>query len=348
LRREAEELKEELTSRRVQRESLRSGAEPEDGRDSLDDGLLELSRALDDLHASSRGNSVPLSAEVVLSQKLSTGLPGTDLTKEQQTGMPTSPHLSTGPSGLLANAASFDSRLSLLEAALGIANTPMPLSPDDQSESEIHPILPTLNHLSSQLATLSSTLTGPSASISSLSAPSSKIVTTPHLEALTVRIRKLTADADALSSARRRATEAARAVVAARMAVATVDDPGDAPSLSSSVTETDSAANEQAAKIQALYTTLPTITSLHPLLPSVLERLRSLRAIHTSAAHASEDLDALEQRQTEMKREIDQWRGGLRVVEERVREAEATMKGNMEVMGPWVRDLERRLAELEG
>jgi nuclear migration protein JNM1 len=49
-----------------------------------------------------------------------------------------------------------------------------------------------------------------------------------------------------------------------------------------------------------------------------------------------------------MKREIDQWREGLRAVEERVREAEATMKGNMEVMGPWVRDLERRLGELEG
>ena len=78
------------------------------------------------------------------------------------------------------------------------------------------------------------------------------------------------------------------------------------------------------------------------------DRLRSLRAIHAGAARASEDLDALEQRQADMKREIDQWREGLKVVEERVREGEATMKGNMGVMGPWVKDLESRLEKIEG
>lgn len=48
-----------------------------------------------------------------------------------------------------------------------------------------------------------------------------------------------------------------------------------------------------------------------------------------------------------MKKEIEQWREGLGVVEERIREGEGAMKGNMEVMEPWIRDLEKRLEELE-
>src|SRR5204863_9345439 len=99
-------------------------------------------------------------AEAALSQKLSANLPATDVIQGLQTGMLRSTHRAASSSGLLANATSFDSRLTLLEAALGIPNTPVPLYPDDQSESEIHPILPALNHLSSQLATLTSTLTG--------------------------------------------------------------------------------------------------------------------------------------------------------------------------------------------
>ncbi|EEP75774.1 predicted protein [Uncinocarpus reesii 1704] len=248
----------------------------------------------------------------------------------------------TTPLSILSNAASFDARLRLLEAALGLSQTPIGLSPNDSPESDLQPILPTLHHLSSQLSTLTSTLTG-SPSTGPPALPTT--LTTPHLESLTTRIRKLTADAEALTVARRRATEAARAVLAARIAAATTDEPPEVPAAAAHATptETEAAASEQAAKIQALYTTLPTITSLHPLLPSVLERLRSLRAIHAGAARAGEDLGGLERRQAEMKKEIERWREGLKAMEERVKESEATMKGNVEVMGPWIRDLERRL-----
>lgn len=378
LRREAEELKEELATRKAQRgmqstDAAGTGADEDDSaadgdHDDLDNSVLELSRALDNLHTSSRGGAAPITAEEILSQKLGGSIPPTVHAAKQRNEMLHGPQ-SNIPAGLLSNAAAFDARLTLLEAALGIPNTPIPHSSDDNAGPQ--PILPTLNHLTLQLSTLSSTLTGPSASIpapqsQSQSHPQST-VTTPHIEALTTRIRKLTADADALSSARRRATEAARAVIAARIAAATSDDPTGTttpnttatttnqttndtpPSLSSlSATENDSAASEQAAKIQALYTTLPTITSLHPLLPSVLERLRSLRAIHAGAARAAEDLDALEERQADMKREIEQWRDGLGVVEGKVRECEVAMRGNMEVVGPWVKGLEGRLEGLGG
>ncbi|PGH09082.1 dynactin 2 [Blastomyces parvus] len=380
LRREAEELKEALATRNAAQRDTQSAAGAGDSaegdhqqhQDDLDNGLLELSRALDNLHTSSRGGAGPMTAEEILSQKLGGSIPPTVHAAKQRNELLHGPQ-SNIPAGLLSNAAAFDARLTLLEAALGIPNTPIPHSADDATGPQ--PILPALSHLTVQLSTLSSTLTGPSASIpgpQSQSQPST--VTTPHIEALTTRIRKLTADADALSSARRRATEAARAVIAARIAAATSDDPAGttttttatatghipastipdhhapgAPSLSSlSAAETDSAASEQAAKIQALYTTLPTITSLHPLLPSVLERLRSLRAIHAGAARAAEDLDALEEKQAEMKREIEQWRGGLAVVEGKVRECEGAMRGNMEVVGPWVKGLEGRLEGLGG
>lgn len=345
LRREAEELKGELAKRKERDDE----SEDEGEEDNLDDGVQELSRVLDNLHTSGRARGDPTAGNS-LSKKLSTPFPNS-AAPDQDSGTRSGPPSKTSP-GLLAHAAVFDERLTMLEAALGIPNTPIPFSSDDQSEAQ--PILPTLNHLTSQLTTLTTTLTAPTQSTTPVATTTtSSQVTNPHLEALTTRIRKLTADADALSSARRRATEAAKAAAsAARITAASEEIPNNnnASISSSSATEIDPAvsrAEEQASKIQALYTTLPTISSLHPLLPSVLERLRSLRAIHAGAARAKEDLDALERRQGEMKKEVEQWREGLKVVEERVREGEGAMKGNMEVMEPWIRDLEKRLEELE-
>jgi nuclear migration protein JNM1 len=148
----------------------------------------------------------------------------------------------------------------------------------------------------------------------------------------------LTADAEALTAARRKAFEAAKAAHNARLA----SSDAETPALEASTDD------EHTAKIQALYATLPTIQSLHPLLPSVLERLRSLRACHSGAAHAAESLDDLEKRQAEMASEIEQWREGLTNVEEKMRQGEAALRSNVETVEPWVRDLESRLGRLEG
>ncbi|KAM5467881.1 hypothetical protein MauCBS54593_005159 [Microsporum audouinii] len=351
LRRETEELKEELATRKSQRDTTEDTGESEVD-DGCDEGILKLSQTLDTLYTSSKGAGP--SAEAALSHKLSSGMH--DGHRVQKQGAIMADGASTSQPGhnatILSQAASFDARLALLEAALGLKNTPVPISPDDPSDMDIQPILPSLNHLSSQLSTLSSTLTAnntQSTHSNSQPVPLS-VTTTPHIEALSSKIRKLTADAEALTTARHRATEAARAAFSARIAAATSDEPQpfiDSTLTTSAAVESDAAANEQAAKIQALYTTLPTITSLHPLLPSVLERLRSLRAIHAGAATASQDLDALEQRQVDMTKEIDQWREGLKAMEQKVKESEETMKGNMEVMGPWVKDLEKRLDALD-
>ena len=118
------------------------------------------------------------------------------------------------------------------------------------------------------------------------------------------------------------------------------------PTTSPSSPTTTTTDPDQDAKINALYGTLPTIESLAPLLPSVLDRLRSLRLIHADAAGASQSLAAVEKRQAEMGKEIRSWREGLRKVVEVVEGGEERMKGNARVVEKWVKELEGRVRAL--
>lgn len=342
LRRETEELKAELERR--DQAGQKDGPGNEEEEDDDEDGIDELSKALDSIHYSStRANAT---SDAVLSRKLAAAVSASkDTNKTEKKTTSSSATLTAPASGLLEHAASFDTRLTLMEAALGISSGSNPFFGAKDAQPQLQPVLPALEHLTSQITALTGTLGGPTASSTAAST-----TTTAQLESLSSRIKRLTADAENLANARRRATEvAARAVQP--------DSPsagggGDA-STSSGATEVNNNAEsntqreEQAAKIQALYATLPTIQSLHPLLPSVLERLRSLRAIHAGAAQASETLDALEKDQAEMSKEIEQWREGLNVVEQKVRESEVSMKKNIEYMGPWVEDLKKRMDTLE-
>ena len=103
---------------------------------------------------------------------------------------------------------------------------------------------------------------------------------------------------------------------------------------------------DQTAKISALYGTLPTIETLSPLLPSVLERLRSLRHLHNAAAEAGQRMDNVEKKGLENESEIRRWKEALEVVEGKVEEMEGKLKGNMGVVENWVGELEGRVKEL--
>jgi nuclear migration protein JNM1 len=353
LQREVEELKDEMAARDSGADG--SNQAPPEEKEKLGDGVAELSRAVDNLHVS-RGGPGPYSAAAMLAQKLAADSP-VDSSEAGGGEKPPAAEVeksTPAPTGLLNHAAAFDGRLALIEAAMGISSSSNPFTPDSSSESARQPVLPALDHLTSRLSSLTNILVGPSpASAVSTTGPStpSTTMTTPHLESLASRVRKLTADTDALASARKRAIDNAKAAQTARIQSAAVDRTPDMEVGDPASTEDDSAAaqrDEQASKIQALYATLPTIQSLHPLLPSVLERLRSLRAIHAGAAQASESLDELERRQADMKREVEQWREGLKTVEEKMGQGEAAMKNNVETVEPWVRDLEKRMDGLKG
>ncbi|KAL4973692.1 Dynamitin-domain-containing protein [Aspergillus desertorum] len=345
LQREVEELKDEMA---VSQKPPTSDCDDLSGevKDTLDDSVEKLSQALDSLYASSRGMSQHHSAAALISQRLAS----TPLTQafENNAGprmaaASTEAETTTPAAGILSHAASFDTRIALIESAMGISTSSNPFISEGPSELPLRPVLPALDHLTSRLSTLMTLLVGPTpipAVSTTSTAGASTTVTTPQLEMLSSRVRKLTADAEALASARKRALDSAKAAHSSRHRTAS--------DVSSPIGPEQAAQrDEQATKIQALYATLPTIQSLHPILPGVLERLRSLRAIHAGAAQAAESLDELEKRQADMAGEIEQWREGLKAVEEKLAQGEAALKGNIELVEPWVRHLEKRMEKLE-
>ncbi|KAL2820230.1 Dynamitin-domain-containing protein [Aspergillus cavernicola] len=350
LQREVEELKDEMDASK--NPDVESNGAPGEAKGTLDDGVEKLSRALDNLYASSRGVSQTHSAAALVSQKLASNPPTQvfEASGAQSKATASNTEVETAgsvSSGILSHAAAFDARLALIESAMGISTSSNPFIPDGSADPPLQPVLPALDHLTSRLSTLMTLLVGPNPvhTAPTTSASTTTTVTTPHLEMLSTRVKKLTADAEALASARKRASDSAKVAQSARIArtasISSTSPPGADPE------QTAAQRDEQATKIQALYATLPTIQSLHPILPSVLERLRSLRAIHAGAAQASESLDELEKRQAEMAGEIEQWREGLKNVEEKMNQGEVALKGNIDLVEPWVRDLEKRLERLE-
>jgi nuclear migration protein JNM1 len=103
---------------------------------------------------------------------------------------------------------------------------------------------------------------------------------------------------------------------------------------------------ENVSKINALYGTLTTIDSLAPTLPLVLDRLRTLRLLHATAAGAGNTLDEIEKRQAEQASEIEQWRDALNQVEKNLKSAEGGLTKNVKSVEDWIKDLEARMAKL--
>ena len=215
----------------------------------------------------------------------------------------------------LAKAAEFDTRLTLLESALGIDSLPLPT----EERSSAKAILPTLEKLDMQISTISS------------SSGSS-------LESMGKRIRQLTHDAEKLDEARKSAKASLEAL---RASQGEASPPGAINDQNTSIEDP-----EQTSKINALYGTLSTIETLAPLLPSVLDRLRSLHLMHVDAANASRNLANVEKRQSEMAEDIRSWREGLEKVEAVMKQGELRITENTKEVEVWVKELEERLEKL--
>lgn len=148
-----------------------------------------------------------------------------------------------------------------------------------------------------------------------------------NLDAISRRVRALAAEQDKFNESREKARQ-----IREELGNQNGDSSGEA--------------SEQEVKVNALYGQLPTIESLTPMLPALLDRLRSLRTIHAEAATASETLDRIEKEQVDMTEELKQWRDGLEKIEKAVQEGDSAMKGNAKVMDGWVKELEARIAKL--
>lgn len=318
LRREIEEVKEEFGRRNYEKQ--KSNGKPDDANDLAgEDEAATLSKMLDSIsisHRSTNGGAGARLAKSLISGIKSSEPPQTTTIPHKDRDAATYT-ITYAPdyeqSHTFATAADFDSRLTLLEKALGITSTGIPAV---DSKGVPIAVLPTLDRLQRQVTVITE------------ASPSS-------LDSISRRVRTLTQEAERLDEARRSAKAAQEELLDAN-----------GGTQSKTGNREDIEDSEQVAKINALYGTLATIENLAPTLPSLLDRLRSLRAIHAEAATASETLDKVAKRQEDMVVDIKKWREGLEKVEQAMKQSENVMGGNMKVVEGWVKDLEERMARL--
>jgi nuclear migration protein JNM1 len=311
LRQEVEEVKMELAGKNTSEDDAGKDSKPAapeaDEADMLAN-IDKLSRALDAIYTTRRGESQ--GAEMDLTKTIDKfNKPSATSQEEHTVPAPAPPTSSTNRAELLqalSKAAEFDGRLAFMEQALGLNGTNMP----DQGSHPAKPILLTLDNLDRQIQTVSN-------SSASIDAAQSK---TRQLIKEADRLQKLTQAQEERNGSPDRS--------ASGQIQSTADD------------------SERSSKINALYGTLSIIDSLAPTLPMVLDRLRTLRLLHTSAAAASNTLDELEKRQTNQAAEISQWREALEQVEQNLKTGEGGLTENVKTVGDWVKDLESRMAKL--
>jgi len=99
-------------------------------------------------------------------------------------------------------------------------------------------------------------------------------------------------------------------------------------------------------KLRALHNLLPTLQSLSPTVPALLDRLRSLHTLHAGAANAASELENLERSQDDLDKELKEWRQGLDRVERAVREADEANGRNGKFVQGWVKEAEARMSTL--
>lgn len=324
LRREVEEVKQEYELRKSgaqeDGEEATAGNEEDEDEDPAE-GIAKLSEMLDAVYTQRHGGVRGAEAQFERTlKKFARPAPDSsaDSSIPQQTLVTTKDSQQSAQA--LAKVSDFDSRLSQIEKALGLNATNMP----DIASHPPKAILHNLETLERQLTTITD-------------------VSTNSLDAASRRVQKLTQEAERLEEARKAARASQDAASSPVQTRQSSDTPpiAELPEISGAYIEDP----ERVAKINALYGTLGTIEQLSPTLPLILDRLRTLRLIHTSAGTASATLDDLEKRQGEQAEEIKQWREALAKVEENLNSGEGTLQNNIKTVGDWVRDLEARIAK---
>lgn len=313
LRQEIEEVKMELAEKDAPDEitsTEKDSTQPEPDEEDTLANITKLSQAVDVIYAARHGESKGAEADLV---RTINKFDRSKIPSAQSNRVQIQNQASTANSAnqaelhqALSKAAEFDGRLTFLEHSLGLNGMNIP----DQGVNSSKPILHTLDTLDRQVQTVSNS----SASI----------------DAAQSKARQLVKDAERLQKLRSTQDEqnGSSAQSDGLKANGHIEDP------------------ERTSKIIALYGTLPTIDLLAPTLPMVLDRLRTLRLLHTSAASASNTLDEMEKRQSGQAAEIKQWREALENVELNLKKGEGGLTENVKTVGDWVRDLEARMSRV--
>ncbi|KAF2459983.1 Dynamitin-domain-containing protein [Lineolata rhizophorae] len=317
LRREVEELKLDFESRQQEDQSdsnvKETGLEPDDADPA--ETIKKISDTLDAIYLQRQGGVKGAEAQLerTLKKFSTTQISGSDAPRPQP---PDSEDNVKTKAELLAmrqqqgvtlmKVSDFDARLSKLETTLGLNGVNMP----DVADNPPEPILHTLENLGRQLSMVSGT---------------------SSIDEGSRRVRQLIQESERLQEVRRAGL--------AREQTRSAEN-------GSEESQLDSDDSESMSKIMALYGTLPTIDALSPTLPMILERLRTLRLIHTTAGAASSSLDEIEKRQDEQADEIRRWRESLDKVESNMKDGESVLTENVKVVQEWVQNLESRVAKM--
>ena len=307
LRREITEAKEEL-SRQGEQKQDRSLASQKAGQnvEELDQALQSLQRP-----ASKEQGSA---ADRLLERINSTQAPS-NITHTRAPSIIAvngeNDYPSTGDVQVLQRIADFDKRLATLEDALGGTG-------GSTSASSEKPIIPSILSIEKHIALLSST----SAST---------------LESANERLKTLLQETSRLEEARKAAKAAQDESIPGNNRNRQSREAGHGMIPVSSDTDA-----EQASKISDLHRMLPVIESLSPILPPLLDRLRSLRTLHANATSVSQNLSQMESRQDKMAEDLSSWKEGLEHLENMMRQGDQVIKANMASVEGWVKDLEHR------
>ncbi|KAF2199649.1 hypothetical protein GQ43DRAFT_398302 [Delitschia confertaspora ATCC 74209] len=308
VKREAEELEEEFQRR------LETGDQSKIEERDPKEVMEYISTCVDKVYARRRGGVRGAEALLQRSQNKFDNYPDFEPSKliskaiEKQPPLPGSQIQRSQLDYVLDSAAEIDTRLTALENTLGLNGTTMP----DISPKSTLPVFATLQKLEHTIGAVAEASTG-------------------NLDSAAQQVKKLIQDAEQLRDLRQ---EAARTDQAS----------GKPSSTKTAVLDPDE--EERNSKINALYGTLPAIDKLSPILPIILDRIRTLRLVHTTSFQADEILTNLEKRQAKQEDEIQKWRDALEKVVEEVKANEEPMTENMRVVGDWVKNLEERIERL--
>ncbi|KAK5071788.1 hypothetical protein LTR64_004435 [Lithohypha guttulata] len=368
LRREATELQAEIDSIEQTKESRQGDDDDSTYEDTVDhpNPTSELSEGAEQLNRTLKAISLGGSRKRVktleeeFTQKLDQQLvPPRD--RLHSTG----PDINDLPESSISAIAAFSDRLTAMETVLGVSV---------RGPATTSSIIPTLESLSTQIEALSSTLTPPQ----NFNITGTASTSTIHLEPIAQRIRHLVAESKRLEDSRCAATKSFEELLETRdryanllqsthvhsavhtssgaqvsrnssgQEIPTTNGTVNAPTKEQMQSQfTTLFLDDQAARIAALYSALPTIQSLQPLLPVVLEHLRALSVIHTGAADVKNELDDVERRLETQEQEVKKWREAVEDAEKAMQEGREVMKENVQVVGDMVSGIESRVRQLK-
>jgi len=309
--------------------------------------ITELSKVLRDLQSQKPIPSGASKSNLIetITPATENGLKASDAVSSQSGSMTQPPPSAPSTEAVQAHTLRILSQATALEARLAALESLIGSPPTQAATTSSKPVLTQLTLLEAQVSSINST------SPSSLEAMSSQIqhllhetsrLTTARQDATTALQKLQTQRSMGVPKGLDPASMAAGGVTSYRSTAGTPLLPESSTSTSPQPVLEDP---DHLARVQKLYEVLSTIEATLPLVPAVVERLRTLQALHSDAARARQDLKDLERRQGEIGVELRKWRQGLEKLEVVIGEGRQGDEENREEIEKWVKELEEKLVQ---